>query len=108
MGPFPLPKNTLTQAAGAPHRPDGTSFTSSRVSYVSSYVSPGVYLRLEHVRCEKKGGKKCSGENPKLHGPYWYPYRTKKGGKGRTSEYVGKALPVGTGCPTGWPRSSAS
>ena len=30
-----------------------------------------------------------------MHGPYWYLYRSKKGGKGRTSEYVGKARPGG-------------
>src|SRR5215210_2781021 len=45
------------------------------------------YLELERV----KGGKKCaSGE---LHGPYWYLYRPKANGPGRTSEYVGKVLP---------------
>ena len=49
------------------------------------------YLRLEHVKCGKKGCKKCaSGE---LHGPYWYLYRPKQNGSGRTSEYVGKILP---------------
>jgi len=49
------------------------------------------YLRLERVKCGKKGCKKCaSGE---LHGPYWYLYRPKQNGKGRTSEYVGKVLP---------------
>jgi hypothetical protein len=49
------------------------------------------YLRLEHVKCGKKGCKKCaSGE---LHGPYWYLYRPKQNGRGRTSEYVGKMLP---------------
>jgi hypothetical protein len=49
------------------------------------------YLRLEHVKCGKKGCKKCaSGE---LHGPYWYLYRPKRNGIGRTSEYVGKKLP---------------
>jgi hypothetical protein len=49
------------------------------------------YLRLEHVKCGKKGCKKCaSGE---LHGPYWYLYRPKRNGSGRTSEYVGKMLP---------------
>ena len=49
------------------------------------------YLRLEHVKCGKKGCKKCaSGE---LHGPYWYLYRPKQDGSGRTSEYVGKILP---------------
>jgi hypothetical protein len=49
------------------------------------------YLRLEHVKCGKKGCKKCaSGE---LHGPYWYLYRPKRNGIGRTSEYVGKMLP---------------
>ena len=53
----------------------------------------GRYLRLEHVRCGKKGCKKCTGENPQLHGPYWYLYRPKKSGNGRTSEYVGKTLP---------------
>ena len=51
----------------------------------------GRSLRLERVKCGKKGCRKCAeGE---LHGPYWYLYRPKKGGKGRTSEYVGKALP---------------
>jgi len=49
------------------------------------------YLRLEHVKCGKKSCKKCaSGE---LHGPYWYLYRPKQNGDGRTSEYVGKTLP---------------
>ena len=49
------------------------------------------YLELEHVKCGKKGCKKCaSGE---LHGPYWYLYRPKENGTGRTSEYVGKVLP---------------
>jgi hypothetical protein len=49
------------------------------------------YLELERVKCGKKGCKKCaSGE---LHGPYWYLYRPKEKGPGRTSEYVGKVLP---------------
>jgi hypothetical protein len=49
------------------------------------------YLRLERVKCGKKTCKKCaSGE---LHGPYWYLYRPKQNGSGRTSEYVGKMLP---------------
>ncbi len=52
----------------------------------------GRYLRLERVKCGKKGCKKCTGENPQLHGPYWYLYRPKKSGDGRTSEYVGKTL----------------
>ncbi len=51
------------------------------------------YLRLERVKCGKKGCRKCAGEHAELHGPYWYLYRPKKGGGGRTSEYVGKALP---------------
>ena len=53
----------------------------------------GRYLRLERVKCGKKGCKKCAGEHPQLHGPYWYLYRPKKSGGGRTSEYVGKRLP---------------
>jgi hypothetical protein len=53
----------------------------------------GRYLRLERVRCGKKGCRKCSGDHPELHGPYWYLYRPKRDGTGRTSEYVGKALP---------------
>ena len=53
----------------------------------------GRYLRLERVKCGKMGCKKCTGENPELHGPYWYLYRPKKSGDGRTSEYVGKQLP---------------
>ena len=53
----------------------------------------GRYLRLERVKCGKEECRKCSGEHPELHGPYWYLYRPKKGGGGRTSEYVGKALP---------------
>ncbi len=57
--------------------------------------SGGRYLRLERVKCGKKGCRKCSGDTPELHGPYWYLYRPKKGGEGRTSEYVGKALPNG-------------
>jgi hypothetical protein len=49
------------------------------------------YLELERVKCGKTGCKKCaSGE---LHGPYWYLYRPKENGPGRTSEYVGKVLP---------------
>lgn len=55
----------------------------------------GRYLRLERVKCGKKECRKCSGEAPELHGPYWYLYRPKKSGTGRTSEYVGKALPEG-------------
>lgn len=52
----------------------------------------GRYLRLERVKCGKKGCRRCTeGE---LHGPYWYLYRPKKTGPGRTSEYVGKTLPV--------------
>ncbi|MDQ4126985.1 MAG: hypothetical protein M3151_03395 [Actinomycetota bacterium] len=51
----------------------------------------GRYLRLERVKCGKKGCRRCTeGE---LHGPYWYLYRPKKNGPGRTSEYVGKTLP---------------
>ena len=53
----------------------------------------GRYLRLERVKCGKKGCKKCTGEDPQLHGPYWYLYRPKKSRDGRTSEYVGKTLP---------------
>ena len=53
----------------------------------------GRYLQLERVKCGKKGCKKCSGEHPELHGPYWYLYRPKKSGSGRTSEYIGKMLP---------------
>ena len=49
------------------------------------------YLRLERVKCGKKGCKKCAAGE--LHGPYWYLYRPKQSGKGRTSEYVGKVLP---------------
>jgi hypothetical protein len=49
------------------------------------------YLRLERVKCGKKGCKKCAAGE--LHGPYWYLYRPKQNGKGRTSEYVGKVLP---------------
>jgi len=52
----------------------------------------GRYLSLERVKCGKKGCRKCSGDHPELHGPYWYLYRPKKGGTGRTSEYVGKML----------------
>lgn len=49
------------------------------------------YLRLEHVKCGKEGCNMCaSGE---LHGPYWYLYRPKHNGTGRTSEYIGKTLP---------------
>lgn len=55
----------------------------------------GRYLRPERVKSGKKGCGKCSGDNPELHGPYRYVYRPKKGGAGRTSEYVGKALPEG-------------
>jgi hypothetical protein len=49
------------------------------------------YLELERVKCGKKGCKKCAGGE--LHGPYWYLYRPKVNGPGRTSEYVGKVLP---------------
>jgi hypothetical protein len=49
------------------------------------------YLELERVKCGKKGCKKCAGGE--LHGPYWYLYRPKENGPGRTSEYVGKTLP---------------
>jgi hypothetical protein len=49
------------------------------------------YLKLERVKCGKKGCKKCAGGE--LHGPYWYLYRPKENGPGRTSEYVGKVLP---------------
>ena len=55
--------------------------------------SAGRYLELERVKCGKKGCRKCSGEHPELHGPYWYLYRPKKSGSGRTSEYIGKRLP---------------
>ncbi len=51
----------------------------------------GRYLELERVKCGKKGCKKCS--SGELHGPYWYLYRPKVNGPGRTSEYVGKVLP---------------
>jgi len=50
------------------------------------------YLALERVKCGKKGCKKCAGGE--LHGPYWYLYRPKENGPGRTSEYVGKVLPT--------------
>ncbi len=53
----------------------------------------GRYLRLERVKCGKKSCKKCAGEQPELHGPYWYLYRPKVNGNGRTSKYVGKTLP---------------
>ena len=49
------------------------------------------YLQLERVKCGKKGCKKCAAGE--LHGPYWYLYRPKHNGEGRTSEYVGKTLP---------------
>ena len=49
------------------------------------------YLRLERVKCGKKGCKRCAAGE--LHGPYWYLYRLKHNGEGRTSEYVGKTLP---------------
>ncbi len=49
------------------------------------------YLELERVKCGKKGCKKCASDE--FHGPYWYVYRPKKTGPGRTSEYVGKVLP---------------
>lgn len=49
------------------------------------------YLELERVKCGKKGCNKCAGGE--LHGPYWYLYRPKHNGLGRTSEYVGKLLP---------------
>jgi hypothetical protein len=49
------------------------------------------YLKLERVKCGKKGCNKCAGGE--LHGPYWYLYRPKENRPGRTSEYVGKILP---------------
>ena len=49
------------------------------------------YLRLERVNCGKKSCKKCAAGE--LHGPYWYLYRPKQNGNGRTSQYVGKILP---------------
>ena len=49
------------------------------------------YLELERVNCGKKVCNKCAGGE--LHGPYWYLYRPKENGPGRTSEYVGKLLP---------------
>jgi hypothetical protein len=49
------------------------------------------YLELERVKCGKKACKKCA--SGVLHGPYWYLYRPKENGPGRTSEYVGKMLP---------------
>src|SRR4028119_2148612 len=42
----------------------------------------GRHLRLERVKCGKDGCKKCSGDDPERHGPYWYLYRPKKGGGG--------------------------
>ena len=68
----------------------------------------GRYLRLERVKCGKKGCRKCSGEHPELHGPYWYLYRPKKGGQGRTSEYVGKRLPEGLADEFGVPEEERS
>jgi len=49
------------------------------------------YLKLERVKCGKKGCRKCAGGE--LHGPYWYLYRPKENRPGRTSQYVGKVLP---------------
>jgi hypothetical protein len=49
------------------------------------------YLELERVNCGKKSCKKCADGD--LHGPYWYLYRPKENGPGRTSEYIGKLLP---------------
>lgn len=63
----------------------------------------GRYLRLERVKCGKDGCKKCTGEHPQLHGPYWYLYRPKKSGDGRTSEYVGKRLPENLAAEFGIP-----
>jgi hypothetical protein len=59
----------------------------------------GRYLRLERVKCGKKACGKCSGDQPELHGPYWYLYRPKRSGGGRTSEYVGKGLAEEFGIP---------
>jgi hypothetical protein len=44
--------------------------------------------QLESVRCGKKN---CHCADEKLHGPYWYAYRT-EGGRTK-SQYVGKKLP---------------
>ena len=68
----------------------------------------GRYLRLERVKCGKKGCKKCTGEEPQLHGPYWYLYRPKKSGDGRTSEYVGKRLPEDLATEFGIPEGRRS
>ena len=62
-----------------------------RRSAASKKVHNRRYLQLERVKCGKKGCKKCAGG--KLHGPYWYLYRPKANGPGRTSEYVGRVLP---------------
>jgi len=62
-----------------------------RRSAVREKVRNRRYLRLERVKCGKKGCKKCAAGE--FHGPYWYLYRPKQNGKGRTSEYVGKTLP---------------
>jgi hypothetical protein len=45
----------------------------------------------KRVKCGKKGCKRCAAGE--LHGPYWYLYRPKHNGEGRTSEYVGKTVP---------------
>ncbi len=50
-------------------------------TYTNQY---GVYFRLERVFCNKPNCKKCNGDKPKGHGPYWYSYKN-----GRR-EYVGK------------------
>jgi hypothetical protein len=50
--------------------------------------------RLESIRCGKKN---CHCAEGKLHGPYWYAYRT-EGGRTK-SEYVGKKLPRGVRKP---------
>ena len=64
-----------------------------RRSTARKKANNGRYLELERVKCGKKGCKKCAGPSPELHGPYWYLYRPKDNGPGRTSEYVGKVLP---------------
>jgi hypothetical protein len=63
-----------------------------RTSQSRGEAGAGRYLQLERVRCGKKGCKKCAGDRPELHGPYWYLYRPKNDGSGRTSAYVGKVL----------------
>ena len=58
------------------------------------------YLRLERVKCGKKGCKKCAAGE--LHGPYWYLYRPKQNGRAARANTSVRC------CPSRSPKSSMS